>query len=235
MRNWLTFGGIDSRDYGVYISGTGVFDSPEREYEVINVPGRDGDVLGVGSRLANISVTYPCFIYANFRENLRNFVSALTAVKGYADLADTYYTGEFRKAYFGGEVSVDPVGRLNAGQFELTFECKPQRYLASGQQIITLTAAGSVTNPTPFDSQPRFEITGYGTISVNGEDITILNVYPSIVIDSEVMDCYYGTTNANEQVEMESNDFPLLNPGANTITFDSTITQVKILPRWFRV
>ena len=41
-RGFLTFGGVDSRDYGVYISGTGVYNAPAREYtRLVNrgVPG----------------------------------------------------------------------------------------------------------------------------------------------------------------------------------------------------
>ena len=30
-------------------------------------------------------------------------------------------------------------------------------------------------------------------------------------------------------------ELPTLSPGTNTITFDNTITQLKIVPRWWRV
>ena len=38
----LVFDGVDSRDYGIYITGDAVFNSPERDVEMIEIPGRNG-------------------------------------------------------------------------------------------------------------------------------------------------------------------------------------------------
>ena len=63
----------------------------------------------------------------------------------------------------------------------------------------------------------------------------ISDVFPSVVIDSELGDCYYGINNANGVVQFADNDFPVLKPGANGITFDETITGLEIVPRWWRI
>ena len=94
MRNYFTFGDVDSRSFGVYISGSNVFGSPEREYNMVEVPGRNGSVILSASRFPNIEVTYPAFIFRNFKTNLVGLRSALQSVTTYQKLTDTYNTDE---------------------------------------------------------------------------------------------------------------------------------------------
>ncbi len=235
MRNWLSFGGLDSRDFGVYISGSGVFNAPERQYEMIEVPGRNGDLLGIERRMANIELTYPAFIYAKFKQQITALKSAFLAKEGYQKLMDTYYPDEFRMAVFAGGTSVESVDRRNAGQFDLTFQCKPQRYLVTGQEEIDITTPLKLVNPTEFASSPLIRVYGYGTLGINSESVTIANQYAYVDIDCEMMDCYYQTNNANPYVSFSSNDFPQLRPGTNTFTKTANISQIKIVPRWWHV
>ena len=235
MRNTITFGSVTSSTYGVYISGSGVFNSPEKEYDYISVPGRNGDLIGNERRMSNIKVTYPAFIYSSFKSNLRSFLSALTAIEGYKELTDTYHTDEYRMASFTGNVKVKPQGRLNAGEFDLVFNCKPQRYLTTGKTAVNFLTNGSIQNDTAFHSAPLIKVYGYGTLTIGSTVITIVDVYPYICIDSDIMDCYYESTNANDQVTMSSGNFPTLAPGSNTVSFTGNITKVEITPRWFRV
>lgn len=235
MRNYLTFGSISTSSYGCYISGGGTFNAPEREYELIDVPGRDGALVGLEKRFMNVDVKYPAFIASNFDTNIANLRSALLSQVGYQKLTDTYHTDEFRKALFTGDIEVD-VDHLRAGQFDLVFNCKPQRFLNSGETKTTITSAnGSITNPTLFNSQPLITVFGYGDLYVNSQKITIENVYDSVSIDSEMVDCYSGAYNANHAVTFQGNEFPVLVPGANATTKANTITKIEITPRWWRV
>lgn len=235
MRNYFTFATIDSRDYGVYISGTNVFNAPERAYELIEVPGRNGAVIGPERRFSNIELEYPAFIYSSFKSNIRGLCNALSAVNGYARLADSYHTDEFRMAVFINGVNISPTRPLRAGEFDLYFSCKPQRYLTIGQTEVTVEDGDSLMNPTNFNSLPRIEVAGYGDLQIGDQVITIDDIWPSIVIDSELGDCFSGSYNANGQVSFSTNDLPVLVPGANEITFDNTITSLKITPRWWRI
>ena len=156
MRNWFTFGDIDSRDFGVYISGGGTFNSPQRLYDTIKVPGRDGNLLSTENSLDDVELTYPAFIYRDFKENIAGLRAALLGKIGYQRLTDTYHTDEYREAYFAGAIDVDTTPVNDAGQFDITFVCHPQRYLVSGETPIVLTE-GSVShtasgNPVIIDN-----------------------------------------------------------------------------------
>lgn len=237
MRNWLTFGDIDSRDYGVYISGTGTFNAPTRAYESIEIPGRDGALIGLEHRLENIEVTYPAFVYDEFSDNMSNLRSVLLSQIGYQKLVDTYHPDEFRLAVYRGGLSAKVQPGNHAGEFNLTFECMPQRWLRSGADPVDFTAsANTLYNPTQFDSMPLIRVYGNGTIGINGMTITVASHSTAYIdIDSEMMDCYYGSTNCNSLVSFSGNDFPTLRPGKNNITKSGSITKIIITPHWWRV
>ena len=66
VRNYLTFAGKNSKDFLLYISGPGVYDSPEADVELTSVPGKNGDIIrenakGGQRRFKNMDITYDAF------------------------------------------------------------------------------------------------------------------------------------------------------------------------------
>ena len=235
MRNTFTFNGNVSSTYGVYISGNGTYNAPTRAYNNIRVPGRDGDLLGISTRLENVSLTYPCGIVSSFSANLANLRSMLLAQIGYAELSDTYHTDEYRLAVYKGGLEPEMVQNLVAGEFDLVFECKPQRFLNSGKTAVSITSGDTINNPTSFASRPLIRTVGAGTLSVGGVTVTIAaNSKTYIDIDCDMMDCFSGADNCNSLVTFSGNDFPTIPSGTSTITY-SGLTSVTVTPRWWRV
>lgn len=233
MRNFFTLNGVSSTTYGVYISGQGTFNAPARDYNIIPVPGRNGDLVGPEKRFLNGTLTYPAFIYSNFKTNIHDFRNFLLSLVGYHDLSDTYHPNEFRKVLFRGPFETEVESKNDAGRFEIEFECKPQRFLTSGNTKTTLTANGSITNPTRFDSQPLLRVYGTGTLGIGSQSITITQADTYTDIDCEMMDAFKGTANKNIYVQLTDYNFPVLKPGANNISLGTGITKVEITPRWW--
>lgn len=174
----FTFDGENSRSYGVYITGEGVFNAPERNVEMVEIPGRNGAFALDKGNFNNIEVTYPAGIFAETEadfaqavSDLRNF---LCSRAGYVRLEDDYNPNEYRLAIYKSGLDVDH-DFLIAGEFDLVFECKPQRYLKSGETPISVTSGDTVTNPTRFDAQPQFQVKGYGTFDIDGAQINVDN------------------------------------------------------------
>lgn len=145
MRNYLTIAGTDSRDFGVYISGQGTFSAPEKAYEFYSVPGRNGAILGNDNRLENIEVSYNCFIYSNFNQNIAEFRTFLLSLNGYQRLTDSYHPDEYRMAVYTGPFEPEVTEKNDAGSFVLTFNCKPQRFLTSGDTVYKWVPGGAQT------------------------------------------------------------------------------------------
>lgn len=233
MRNYFILNGTDSRDFGVYISGQGTFSAPRREYNMIPIPGRNGDIVGNEKRFENLELTYHAFIYTNFKNNIKAFRNFLLSLVGYQTFSDSYHTDEFRKVLYEGGFTPDVQPKNDAGQFDITFNCKPQRFLNSGTTVTTLTADGTITNPTRFNAQPLLRVYGAGEFGINGDTVTISSADTYTDIDCEMMDCFKGSINKNPLVSFSSYNFPVLTPGANAIGLGAGITKIEITPRWW--
>ena len=126
----FTFDGESSADYDVYLTGVGVFDSPERDVEMIEILGRNGNFALDHGRFRNVSVKYKIGMYdlteANFATKVSAFRNWLCSKVGYVRLSDDYNPNEYRMAVYasGFELKHD---FLIAGEAEITFDCKPQR------------------------------------------------------------------------------------------------------------
>ena len=149
MRNYFILNGVDSRDFGVYISGQGTFDAPQKSYTFYNVPGRDGALLSSDNRLENATLTYEAFIYKDFNENVANFRTFLLSLNGYAKLTDSYHPDEFRYAVYTGPFEPKVQSKNDAGSFKITFSCKPQRYLLSGEAEWDVGSRRPRPSPSP--------------------------------------------------------------------------------------
>lgn len=171
--------GESSKDYGVYITGEAVYNAPERDVEMISIPGRSGAFALDRGRFENIEVTYPAGIFADnetdFAEAISEFRNYLCSRHGYCRLMDDYNPNEFRMAIYKSGLEVEPA-QLKAGEFEIVFDCKPQRFLTAGETPIPVGDGSMITNPTRFESSPILEVEGYGSIGINGETITIEDV-----------------------------------------------------------
>lgn len=230
IRNWLTFDGVSSKDFGVYINGNQTYDAPARSREVINVPGRNGALMLDNGRFDNIDVTYHSFIYREFSENVEGFRNLLLSRTGYKRIEDTYHPKEFRLGVYKGGFSADVVEWLEAGEFDLIFDCKPQRFLLSGEEEVEFSSSSSILNETLQTAKPLLRVYGTGSFTVGSGTMTISSANTYTDIDCDLMDAYKGTTNCNGNV---SGTFPTLIPGENTVTLNAGITKIIITPRWF--
>ena len=174
----FTFDGESSADYGVYLTGEGVFNAPERSVEMVEIPGRNGNFALDKGRFENISVTYRVGMFDDDEENFADKVSAfrnwLCSKVGYVRLNDDYNPNEYRMAVYSGGVELEH-DFLIAGEAQITFDCKPQRWLTSGETAVSVADGGTLDNPTLFESEPLLELMGTGNVSINGSTIDINN------------------------------------------------------------
>lgn len=181
----LTFDGKTSREYGVHITGEAVFNAPERDVEMISIPGRNGAFALDHGHFNNIEVTYPAGVFAederDFADAVSDFRNWLCSRSGYCRLTDDYNPNEYRLAVYKSGLEVSPA-LLRAGEFDIVFDCKPQRYLTSGETKLTVTNNSTVTNPTLFDARPQLQVYGYGTVNINNVPMVVTGQYIGNVV-----------------------------------------------------
>ena len=273
LLNHLTYDGVDSSDFGVFISGEGAFDAPARRGEMISIPGRNGFLFMDEGVFENITVEYPAFIGTGyeelFRTKLGDLRSALSSRGNYKRLTDTYHPDEFRLGIFREGLEVDPQHITRAGGFTMKFDCKPQRFLVSGEESVFFSENGTITNPTLFASSPLIRVFGNGMVAIgeNGEYRFVVSGNTGIItIDAEIMEAYlpagtlYPWMDENEEqltqeigiglelldgslypenmlshIEFFNSQMPKIPPGEQPIRMSSTIYQLEIIPRWWRL
>lgn len=242
--HWMTIDGKSSRDFEVYISGGGTYSSPERAYEEVEVPGKNGTIFLYDGNYRNIDVTYNAWIGKIDGEhevdlNLRKLRSFLMSREGYVRIEDTYHPDEFRFGAYNEAIDPNVHESLQAVEFEMTFTCKPQRFIKKFYDVpVEITESGyKFYNETYFVSKPLARVYGIGRVTINGTPITINSANKYTDIDCELQEAYRNTlaTNCNSKITLSNAKFPYLSPGNNTIAFDSGITKVELYPRLFNL
>lgn len=227
----LIFDGESSRNYGVYITGEAVYNAPERDVEMVSIPGRNGAFALDNGRFENIEVSYPAGIFADnetdFAEAISDFRNFLCSRKGYVRLTDEYNPGEYRMAIYKSGLEVDPA-QLKAGEFEIVFDCKPQRFLTSGETARAVVDGQTLTNPTLFPASPLIKCKGYGGISFGGDTITIQQIPVGDVLLANEMPFSASNMQSGELAEitrvklgvgkLNTNDKIYVNP--STLTYN---------------
>lgn len=232
--NTLTVQGVNLTQYGCMITGTETFEAADTDIEFIQVPGRSGDLTRDNGRFNNIEVTYPAFIWRNVKANTAALRAFLASLKGYVRIEDSINPDEYRLGQFNGGFKPAMSGGYDGASFDISFNCKPQRFLKSGETAINMTASQTINNPTLFPSKPLLTIVGSGSVVVGGVSITIDTEQTQITIDCETGDCYNGSVNCNGDVTFSSLDLPTIPVGESTIGLDG-VTSVSVVPRWYTI
>ena len=188
--HYFVIGGRPSSDFGIVCSSDNGFDAPARDVETISVQGRNGDLHIDKGRWENVSVTYTCTIERDFVRKFGEFRKFISSLRGYQRLEDTFHPGEYRMASLNGGIEVDKLGtRYNSGTFDLTFNCKPQRFLKSGEGSISIpcnpaaspAGARRYWRLSQFTDFMQTEITGslsdqYTTAEINAMQFEVITI-----------------------------------------------------------
>lgn len=232
------FAGQCSANFGLIASGSGTFNAPERDVEVISVVGRSGDLIRDNGRFKNVTVTYPVSICKDFLGRAAAAREWLLSDPGYKRLEDEYNPDIFRLAMFKGPLKFDVTFLNRAGETTLSFDCKPQRFLKSGEFPIVLESSGILLNPTTFPALPLLTVygTGSGTVTVGDVTVEIKSNDDHIVLDSEMQDAYRVADSGayeNKNACIYAPEFPQLPAGETTINWTGDISRIEIIPRWW--
>ena len=241
----FTYNGINSIEHGVYLTQRTVWGAPRRSTTMIQVAGRSGDLTIDNKKYENVIVRYTGKCVAQnkyeFAEKLKAFRNELCASVGYKRLTDTYNPDEYRLGVLNSDFNVEAQFNNTAGTFEMEFNCKPQRFLVSGELEVALTGSNpTISNPTIFNSKPLIKITGVGTLSIGDWILTITGTSSqTLYIYCEMMEVYKNTggiiEGANGLVTINKNEFPELVSGVNNISVGSGLSNLVITPRWWRL
>ena len=218
--NSITWNGENSLRFGIRILDRDIpRPSPGIRYERIQIDGRDGDLIASLRSIPSVDYILPINLLDTSRAD--EVVEWLRREpKG--DLILSWDDDFVYKATYVDYHELN-TKLIKLGSASLTFIVHPWKYLASGQEEVTGT---TVTNPTEYDAEPIYSISGTGDMDVfiNDELIRLRNMTGTIIIDVE-KDLVYGSELGFQNVL--TYPFPKLKPGENI--FSDSIT---VQPNW---
>lgn len=229
-----------SDDLNVIVEHHPYFPIPERKREVISVPGRNGDIVISQDAFSNVEQVYDLALVGldeSLPKTVRAVMEWLMRPEGYARLEDSYNPEVYRMAYYRGSGDVE--NRFNTlGRAEVTFVCKPQRFLRVGERPISVSNGLVLANPSIYTAKPIIAIKGTGMASLTvGDSVVAISDFGTggeIDIDCESQSAYYGSANLNSKISITSGGFPEMKAGNTQISWTgSGVTEVIITPRWW--
>lgn len=235
----LRIGEVYTQDHNIYITEVRTFGAPERDVTFQSVPGRSGDLTLDNGRWKNVEIVYGCAIPTDFTTFFSGFKAALAGLVGYLRIEDTIEPDVFRMGLLSGSVDAGVVRRGLAGTFDIHINCKPQKYLKSGEESQTLVKAGIINNAWGGTAKPLITVygTGPGNLYVGNCTVAIKALSDRITLDCDQMNAYLQTENGleNKNRDIYAPVFPELAPGETALYWDGGITHIDCIPRWWRL
>ena len=244
--NQLFYNGKSLADFGVTISGPGVYNAPAWDIERVTVPGRHGDLLIPHERLEMIEVTYHgVMISDNIPgqvQDLRDYLYRVGSL-GLKEIRDTYNTGTYRLGIFQGPLNIEPAAMHKAAEGDLVFLCDPRRFLVSSDQSVQ--AGGSLVLTAPalsggaFRSEPLITVYGTGSITLGGAEFTVTEIpisasqYSGLILDCEAMVAYDKDGVIRNDCVSPVYYWPKIQGGETIV--NNTSNAIQVNARWWTV
>lgn len=227
----IRFGDIDFSGDGAYIWGEGQYSAPPRSVDMIEVPGRSGDLLVDNGSYNNITGNYSVVITENVPENTDRLKYLLYSQNGYQRLYDSDLKGFYRIASFNGGFEI---AQNDADVVKIKFDCKPFRYDILGENEVFIDSEYNLYNKYFEPCRPVITVygDGSGNVYIGNQNISISNLTSYVTIDTEMQDAFKGTENKNSTINTAD---IVLNPGDNIVSFSGGVTSVTIKPRWVTI
>lgn len=242
----MKFRGLSTKDLDLIIQFKPDYPFPAKDITVEHIPGRNGDLYIDNKSWQNTQRTYSIVSVfrpgTDFVSNSEKLIKWLTQESGYFRLEDDYDPHVYRMAAYKGSGSL-PNLYDQATVLAVTFDCKPQRYLKSGEKEITFedVSKAILLNPTGFDALPDIRISnisnpaqddvllltvGKTSDEENFDEVTsvitlseIPNDVTSITLISEDQTCYSNQNgNINGSINLNDTQFPVLGKDISMVT-----------------
>ncbi len=222
----IEYNNATAKGHGVYLYDYAQFSGAEKSYQVTQVSGRLGELVGTDDYKSNL------MIQCTFGIISPHFMEHVTVIKrwltGTGRLKISDHQDIFYKVW---KIDFGDIEReiRKFGQFTVTFTCTPYQFLDDGQQVMT---PDDLTY-NPYDlCRPIYTITGSGsfTLTVNGNEMTG-TVNGLLTIDTERM-IAYNSEMVNQSNLITGNYEDIFIPHGEVSISISSGDTLSIIPQW---
>lgn len=227
--------GEDAKTIGIRLQMALEFSEPVPIFEKEQIPGRNGDLIFETNAFENRTGTASCFcLQEEVVKCLNKANKFLMSKGGYRKLETSDDPEHFWLARVKNGAQIAQRVRTLA-PFTIKFDCKPQRFVKSGNDPNIFKKNGVLYNFFGFEAKPLIFVygTGSGSITVGDKTVEIQKIEEIMCIDSETQNAYNDSGNQN--MNINAPEFPTLAYGENEISFSGDIEKLVIFPRWWEL
>lgn len=233
MRNYLELNGVNSQTIaGLLIQELPPITKPKMRAKLEEIDGKSGDIITeLGYSAYDKDVLIGLYGDYDIDQVIQYFNSSGQVV--FSNEPDKYYNYnilaqiDFERLIRFRTATV----KFHVQPFKFSQEDNSKTFNITNQTSIQISNSGNIY------SKPVLTITGTGNIGIylNGVQIfaIALGTLNQIIIDTNNMNAYLGSTLLNRIVTGDYNNFKL-NVGSNQITWSGNITQIQVdnYSRW---
>lgn len=237
----LKFDGKTSSDFGCHLQYPTQIVHAKREITPTSVPGVSGDYLSDNYRYSNITQPLTFFVirpaqYETWEQLQFAFLDWLTPSfknkysKFYLDLIKPYHW----LAYLS-EAPTWTISGIDTATVTLTLNCKP--YLVYQDEKFEPVPSAVISNEK-LPAFPLWRIVGDGdfTLSINEMEYKLNNIDGEVFIDTTRFLVYKSLNEfRGMNVVFPNHEFPVLNPGTNSIKLTGNYSKFEFKPNWRRL
>jgi predicted phage tail component-like protein len=227
----FTFNNMNSyNDFGIYVSERPDIPSPKRRVTTVTIPGRNSTLRYDENTYEDITLTVKCALKNNDVSDKVDEIKGWLIGAGEGDLTFNFQPDKKYVAQVVNSIDFTQVFNI-VSEFPIVFNCRPFKY-AVDNSVVTMAAAGKITNPGTIYSEPIIKVYGSGDVNltIGSQVVQLTGITNYIIIDGTIQDCYdEDMNNLNNKMNSE---FPILNVGDNNISWTGTVTQLEITPNW---
>jgi phage-related protein len=228
--------GVDARSVGICLQRPIEFSEPVPVCEIESIPGRSGDLIFETGAFENRTGSASCFALnpCGVERTIRSINKYLFSKRGYRKLETSNDPDHYWLARVENGARIEQRMRVLA-PFELSFDCKPQRFLRSGLSAIVVSENIELNNMYGFPARPLIAVygQGVGSLLIGEKQVTINYIDGVLYLDSETQNAYNNVGYQNSSIS--ATEFPVIEPGKNEIYFSGAIDRIEIIPRWWEL
>ena len=227
--------GIDARSAGIQLQAPIEFSEAVPVVEAQTIPGRNGDLIFYTGSYENRSGSASCFC---LQKDVEKAVSSagrfLMGKKGYRRLETSDDSDHYWMARVENSPRIEQRLRLLA-PFEIGFDCKPQRFVKSGENAVVFTANGYLFNQYGQIALPFITLYGQGAgrLTIGDCVVEVKALNGTLYLDSSTQNAY--NDNGNQNMNINAPVFPFLGDGEIPVAFSGGIERLEIIPRWWEL
>ncbi|MDK0723359.1 distal tail protein Dit [Clostridium perfringens] len=230
--NTLIFNNKDSlKDLGIGVASLPSIPFSLEDIKEYKIQGRNGSLIRKYGTYQDRKIVFDLVV-----------IDYSDSAKAYNAISKWLYEIKDNKLFYDKEdvyfkvknISIDGLQKqafYGEGLFKVTFIVEPFLYYKENQEIEITSNTKIVSPEFAYDGVPEITVLGTGDISllINNKKVLLEKVEDSIIINSQLMECYNGQDNLNYKMYGE---FPILNNGENTIEITGTIEKIIIKSNW---